>query len=270
MSGYGTIPSPSEDGRRRSSISAPSRDELRKALSRVSLTDITPLQVNITQPSAAYDIMAKIMSVMAIVSFVPLFLPMFFPDDMDLGVKVAFGLSLLNMGLEYYWYTLGGSKIAFRVLSSTFSVTYGTIFVLTRDGVLDPALQDAMLGRWFGAVFNGLTFVCLAVASILGHSFVTDAMSDMMDEDVLTYPIIAHSARRMTQLWMTIFFLLFFIGVIGDPDLLSTLCLGLGFAGNFLYPKHLSNTIDQKMDLYKDEIEQWNKDHPDTELPMGM
>jgi len=267
MSGYGTIPS--EDGRR-SSISAPSRDELGKALGRVSLTEITPLQVDIPQPSAAYGIMAKIMSAMAIVSFVPLFLPMFFPDDMDLAVKVAFGLSLLNMGLEYYWYTLGGSKIAFRVLSSTFSASYGTIFVLTRDGVLDPAQQDGVLGRWFDAINNGLIFVCLAVASFLGQSFVTDTMSDVMDEDVLTYPIIAHVAKRMTQLWMTVFFLLFFVGVIGDPGFLSTLCLGLGFAAQVLYTKHLANTIDQKMDLYKDEIDEWNKDHPDTELPMGM
>lgn len=297
-------------GRRRSSVSL-SKDEIGRALGRVSLTDISTRDVDADVDADAdakgihggvlYKLMSKVMSLVNILEFLPPILPAIFSHNLDLAVTIAFGIAIMNMVLEFIWYKLGGSRIAIRVMSTSFAISYGAMFFLTHydsGGVdVDPSRRDLYMRTWFDAITYGGIFVCLSVASMFGQSFVRDVLADTMEEAQLTHPIIQHITKRMTALWIFAFFGMAMVGLVGairgtgdsdddDDDrpppsdlfvfafqnsgFLGYVFLGIAVTGQVLYPKHLRNTLDEKMEFYKDEIDQWNLDHPDTELPVGM
>jgi len=238
-----------------------------------------------------YHFMSRLMHWMSLlgVGYDPLFLPSVFTDNADEVVTLSFLLALANMAIEYYWFTLGGSKVAIRVLSTSLAIAYGSVFCITREGVLDPEFRDLLLGNWLQPVSNTVLTVCLGLALAGGHSFVDDHLADTVTEEQMSHPITKHYSKTMASIWMTAFSVMSATGLIGmagtlfmsdlsedfvefflNPGYLANLALIFGFVGQLLYRNYLTATIDQKLEFYKDDIDRWNRDHPNVDAPFGI
>jgi len=293
-------------GGRRSSGKSLSSERIGRALKRCSLTEL-PITTNdeditnATGTSFLYHVLSKLMPMMNIVGYLPLVLPALMPDNLELATKIAFGLSVMTMVIQYMWYRVGGSKVPIRILSITFVCSYGIIVFVCNNIIESDLLYKT---SWYNTIIYGIICSLLWVATYALHRpFVADFMIDTIDDDadiILSFPIIRHMIYRITLIWIIAFFSMFVVGLIGallfdtttssssnvddnnnndllfkfllEPpsSMLSNICLGLAFVVQILYPIYLFHTIEKKCMYYHDEIQQWKSEHSDIELPYGL
>eukprot|EP00580_Thalassiosira_gravida_P007245 CAMPEP_0201644786 /NCGR_PEP_ID=MMETSP0493-20130528/30893_1 /ASSEMBLY_ACC=CAM_ASM_000838 /TAXON_ID=420259 /ORGANISM="Thalassiosira gravida, Strain GMp14c1" /LENGTH=147 /DNA_ID=CAMNT_0048119581 /DNA_START=56 /DNA_END=499 /DNA_ORIENTATION=- len=128
----------------------------------------------------------------------------------------------------------------------------------------------------------------IIVAWMLGYPLIKNHMvADSVDDEGIDHPILKHFIRRLTAMWIGVFSIMALIALVPAvinlqegvvvSDTVEIVCVVLEFIAlalgllisHWLYPAYFDKHQDEIAAKYKEEIDMWNKEHPDHELLIG-
>ena len=122
----------------------------------------------------------------------------------------------------------------------------------------------------------------MAVTWAFGKPFIKNYVEDNVGIEGATHPTVMHMIKRLTTMWLVAFTLMTLVSLVpavmqlqGSPNstafmvcniityIILAVCLTVAF---WLYPDYFEKHQDEFTDMYKKEIEEWDKEHPDHEF----
>lgn len=133
-----------------------------------------------------------------------------------------------------------------------------------------------------GVIINGGIALGVAVTWAFGKPFIKNYVEDNVGIEGATHPTVMHMIKRLTTMWLVAFTLMTLVSLVpavmqlqGSPNstafmvcniitwIILAVCLTVAF---WLYPEYFEKHQDEFTNMYKKEIEEWDKEHPDHEF----